>query len=95
MIDAFIRKNVKLSLEFDDYLAKHPTLFKNIPTEHISLSLLVATRNSTRIVFQSSRMRSGKRSLKLINRIAAGLYDHSSPKRPSYNLALDLTSQLT
>ena len=31
MSDAFIKKNVKLSLEFDDYLVKHPDLFKDIP----------------------------------------------------------------
>lgn len=31
MSDAFIRKNVKLSLEFDDYLVKHPKLFSAIP----------------------------------------------------------------
>lgn len=31
MSEAFIKKNVKLSLEFDEYLSKHPTLFKEIP----------------------------------------------------------------
>jgi len=31
MSEAFIKKNVKLSLEFDSYLVKHPTLFKDIP----------------------------------------------------------------
>ncbi|HEU4914698.1 MAG TPA: DUF5647 family protein [Candidatus Saccharimonadales bacterium] len=31
MSEAFIKKNVKLSLEFDDYLAKHPALYKEIP----------------------------------------------------------------
>lgn len=31
MSDAFIKKNVKLSLEFDDYLVKHPSLFSEIP----------------------------------------------------------------
>jgi hypothetical protein len=31
MSEAFIKKNVKLSLEFDGYLAKHPDLFKDIP----------------------------------------------------------------
>ena len=31
MSEAFIKKNVKLSLEFDEYLAKHPKLFKDIP----------------------------------------------------------------
>lgn len=31
MTDAFIKKNVKLSLEFDSYLAKHPKLFDDIP----------------------------------------------------------------
>jgi len=32
MADAFIKKNVKLSLEFDSYLAKHPKLFEDIPS---------------------------------------------------------------
>ncbi|MEK7152979.1 MAG: DUF5647 family protein [Patescibacteria group bacterium] len=31
MSEAFIKKNVKLSLEFDDYLVKHPQLFSEIP----------------------------------------------------------------
>jgi len=31
MSEAFIKKNVKLSLEFDNYLANHPNLFKAIP----------------------------------------------------------------
>lgn len=31
MTDAFINKNVKLSLELDTYLAKHPDLYEKIP----------------------------------------------------------------
>lgn len=31
MTEAFIKKNVKLSLEFDTYLANHPVLFEKIP----------------------------------------------------------------
>ena len=31
MSEAFIKRNVQLSLEFDDYLAKHPQLFASIP----------------------------------------------------------------
>jgi len=31
MSEAFIEKSVKLSLEFDDYIAKHPKLFSEIP----------------------------------------------------------------
>jgi hypothetical protein len=31
MSEAFIKKNVRLSLEFDDYLVKHPKLFSEIP----------------------------------------------------------------
>ena len=31
MSEAFTKKNVKLSLEFDDYLARHPKLFAEIP----------------------------------------------------------------
>jgi hypothetical protein len=31
MSEAFIKKNVKLSLEFDEYLAKHPAMFESIP----------------------------------------------------------------
>jgi len=31
MSEAFIKKNVKLSLEFDEYLAKHPKMFEDIP----------------------------------------------------------------
>jgi hypothetical protein len=31
MTDVFINKNVKLSLEFDEYLAKHPSAYDKIP----------------------------------------------------------------
>lgn len=31
MSEAFVKRNVKLSLEFDDYLVKHPKLFSEIP----------------------------------------------------------------
>lgn len=31
MSDTFVKKNVKLSLEFDEYLVNHPKLFKDIP----------------------------------------------------------------
>jgi len=31
MNEAFIKKTVKLSLEFDEYLVKHPQLFSAIP----------------------------------------------------------------
>jgi hypothetical protein len=31
MSEKFIDKNVKLSLEFDSYIARHPELFDNIP----------------------------------------------------------------
>jgi hypothetical protein len=31
MTDAFIKKNVDLSLEFDNYLVKHPDAYAKIP----------------------------------------------------------------
>ena len=31
MSENFIKKNVKLSLEFDNYIARHPELFDSIP----------------------------------------------------------------
>lgn len=31
MSEAFVNKNIKLSLELDEYLAKHPQLLGNIP----------------------------------------------------------------
>ena len=31
MSDAFIKKNVKLFLEFDNYLVKHPDIYAKIP----------------------------------------------------------------
>jgi hypothetical protein len=31
MSEAFIKKNIRLSLEFDEYLARHPALFEQIP----------------------------------------------------------------
>ena len=31
MTKRFVQKNIKLSLEFDDYLTKHPELYDEIP----------------------------------------------------------------
>jgi hypothetical protein len=31
MSQQFIKKNVKLNLEFDNYIARHPELFESIP----------------------------------------------------------------
>jgi hypothetical protein len=31
MTKQFVQKNIKLSLEFDDYLTKHPELYDSIP----------------------------------------------------------------
>jgi hypothetical protein len=31
MTDAHIKKNIRLSLEFDNYIAKHPKLYDSIP----------------------------------------------------------------
>jgi hypothetical protein len=31
MSETFVKKNIQLSLELDEYLAKHPQLFNNIP----------------------------------------------------------------
>ena len=31
MSEAFTKKNIKLSLEFDAYIARHPDLFNDIP----------------------------------------------------------------
>jgi basic membrane lipoprotein Med (substrate-binding protein (PBP1-ABC) superfamily) len=33
MSNQFIKKNIKLSLEFDKYLSKHPAEFKKIPNK--------------------------------------------------------------
>jgi hypothetical protein len=42
MSEAFIKKNIKLSLEFDEYLAKHPNLYEEIPNG----AYIVVTLNS-------------------------------------------------
>jgi hypothetical protein len=31
MTDSYIKKNIRLSLEFDNYIARHPSLYDKIP----------------------------------------------------------------
>ena len=45
MSEAFIKKNVKLSLEFDEYLVMHPNLFSAIPNG----AYIVITLNGDKI----------------------------------------------
>lgn len=51
MSDKFIKKNIKLSLEFDRYLSNNPALFMKIPNK----GLLVFTIKGDKSFNQSSR----------------------------------------
>jgi hypothetical protein len=69
MSEAFIKKNVALSLEFDNYLAKHPQLFDAIPN---GAYIVITTREDTRFNATSLSLIKDKRRKKIVEAHKAG-----------------------
>lgn len=44
MSKQFIKKNIKLSLEFDSYLSRNPSLFRRIPNKGILVFIVKGDR---------------------------------------------------
>ncbi|HEV2403657.1 MAG TPA: DUF5647 family protein [Candidatus Saccharimonadales bacterium] len=69
MSEAFIKKNVKLSLEFDNYLAKHPQLFEAIPN---GAYVVITVNDDARFNAESMSLIKDKRRKKIVEAYRAG-----------------------
>ena len=69
MSEAFIKKNVKMSLEFDDYLVKHPDLISKIPN---GAYIVITLSDDTGFNDQSLSMIKDKRRKKVVEAHKSG-----------------------
>ncbi len=76
MSEAFIKKNTKLSLEFDDYLAKHPQLFEDIPN---GAYIVITLQEDAKFNTESLSLIRNKRRKKVVEAHRAGTTWHIRP----------------
>ena len=69
MSETFIKKNVKLSLEFDDYLVKHPDLFADIPN---GAYIVITVNSDSRFNADSLSLIRDKRHKKVVEAHKSG-----------------------
>ena len=69
MSEAFIKKNVKLSLEFDEYLVKHPKLFSEIPN---GAYIVITLSNDQAFNTESRSLVKDKRRKKIVEAHKSG-----------------------
>lgn len=69
MSEAFVNKNVKLSLEFDEYVSKHPQLLEYIPN---GAYVVITTTNDKKINQANLSLIRNKRSKKVVEARKAG-----------------------
>ena len=69
MSEAFIKKNIKLSLEFDDYLVKHPKLFAEIPN---GAYIVITLQDDKKFNVESVSLIKDKRRKKVIEAHKSG-----------------------
>jgi hypothetical protein len=69
MSEAFIKKNVKLSLEFDEYLVRHPKLFSDIPN---GAYIVITLSNDSKFNTQSLSLVKDKRRKKIVEAHKSG-----------------------
>ena len=75
MSDTFVKKNAKLSTEFDNYLVNHPQLFERIPNgAHI-----VITTNDDEFNILSRSLIKDKRRKKIVEAHLSGSTWHVRP----------------
>jgi hypothetical protein len=80
MSEAFVKKNVKLSLEFDNYLVKHPQLFDSIPN---GAYVVITISDDVNFNAQSMSLIKDKRRKKIVEAHRAGATWRVSPLQPS------------
>ncbi len=76
MSEAFIKKNTKLSLEFDDYLSKHPDLFEAIPN---GAYIVIAVQEDNQFNAQSLSLIRDRRHKKIVEARKVGASWHVQP----------------
>lgn len=76
MSEAFIKKNVKLSLEFDNYLATHPQLFELIPN---GAYIVITTQADSQFNATSLSLIKDKSRKKIVEAHKAGSAWHIQP----------------
>lgn len=69
MSEAFIQKRTKLSLEFDDYVARHPRLFNDIPN---GAYVVITLQEDTGFNAESLSLVRDKRRKKIVEAHRAG-----------------------
>lgn len=69
MSEAFIKKNVKLSSEFNDYLVRHPQLFEAIPN---GAYIIITVQEDSSFNTQSLSMIRDKRRKKIVEAHKSG-----------------------
>jgi hypothetical protein len=69
MSEQFIKKNIKLSLEFDRYVVEHPDLFKSIPN---GAYVIVTLKNDAKFSQQSRKLVKEPRRKKVVEAQKAG-----------------------
>jgi hypothetical protein len=79
MSEAFIKKNVKLSLEFDDYLVKHPKLFADIPN---GAYIVITLSNDNKFNTESLSLIKDRRRKKVVEAHKTGAAWSVRPLQP-------------
>ncbi|HSW99472.1 MAG TPA: DUF5647 family protein [Patescibacteria group bacterium] len=69
MSETFINKNVKLSLEFDNYLVEHPQLFDEIPN---GAYIVIAIHDDAKFNSESLSLIKDKRRKKIVEAHRSG-----------------------
>lgn len=69
MSESFIKKNAKLSLEFDAYVAKHPQLFQDIPN---GAYIVITLQDDTQFNTESLSLIRDKRRKKIVEAHRSG-----------------------
>jgi hypothetical protein len=78
MSETFIKKNAQLSTEFDDYLVKHPQLFKDIPNG----AYIVITTDDANFNAVSKSLIKDKRRKKIVEAHLTGSTWRVHPLQP-------------
>ena len=69
MSEKFVKKNIKLSMEFDEYLVKHPELFKKIPN---GAYIVITIKNDPKFTEQSVSILKNTRRKKIVEAQKSG-----------------------
>ena len=69
MSEQFVKRNIKLSMEFDEYIVKHPELFKRIPS---GAYIVITVKNDPKFTKESVSIVKNSRRKKIIEAQKSG-----------------------